>query len=300
MEDLRLTPKERKHTRLWQLYLWWRDMVEIRKKHTQRIKAAERGKSNFAILLERELMEKLRLDANVKPKNKAEKNDSFFQMMVEEGEKAGPIWDWLLSHKGIGESLAAQIIAQVDDIAKFDSIAKLWRYAGYGINHYWVDENDKPICPREGWKWIEIKKNKYRVWTITDYTFDDYVVEDDKKIAIPQNLELDPIERVDYLQPDDNWRLVELSDRLCKGYHAPYNTPLKSILWNLMDGFVKQQTPYYVDLYYSEKERLAKKHPDKTTGHIDNMAKRKVKKEFLKNLWLNWRKFEGLPVSDEF
>lgn len=352
LKDNRLAPKPRKLIELWQCYLWWHELVEIRKKHTLRIKAVKRGKSNMSVPLEEGLLEMLKIDQMVDPKNKKEKSGSIFQMMVDAGKEAGPIWDWLNSHHGIGESLAAQILAHVDDIANFDSIAKLWRYTGYGIFEYWVDEKGKAVCPKEGWKWIKIKGNMYRVWTVTDHisgetqredvnsqhppvtqgqsannqepqvtqssdvksqsvnvTHIEYAIPPNRQYALPQNDKLKPIKRVDFLEPDPAWTLKKMSDRLCPKYHSPFNRLLKAVLWNVTEQFIKGNTPYYRPMYDYEKTRLREKYPKMVKvngkkryndGHINDMAKRKIRKEFLKQLWLKWREFEGLPITEEW
>lgn len=337
--DDRLSPKPRKLVELWQWYLIWHELVEIRKKHLLRISAVERGKSNFSIMVEKSFIEMLKLDQQVAPKNKKEREGSAFQYMVDAGKEAGPIWDWLNSHLGIGESLAAQILAHIDDISNFDSIAKLWRYTGYGIFEYWVDKGGKAICPKEGWKWGKIKGEKYRVWTIIDQVsyvthspdvnsqssqvthdgnakgqFGDVTQMIDvppfnRQYAIPQSDKLKPITKVDYLEPDPTWTLRKISDRLCPKYHSPYNRIFKAVMWNVTEQFIKGRTPYYRPMYDYEKKRLRELHPKMikvngrkkyNDGHINDMAKRKIRKEFLKQLWLKWREFEGLPITERW
>jgi len=58
--DARPDPKPRKHPQLWQSYLFWNELVEMRKRHTLRISSIEKGKSNMDAQLEREFMELLR------------------------------------------------------------------------------------------------------------------------------------------------------------------------------------------------------------------------------------------------
>lgn len=104
-----------------------------------------------------------------------------------------------------------------------------------------------------------------------------------------------------------------------KGKTSGYNHKLKSICWQIGDSFLKQQTPVYTDVYYVEKERLQRLHPDtlcrdckelwskehKAKGHkqmynplhLHNMAQRKMVKIFLQHLWVRWRESEGLPVT---
>jgi len=305
--DLRLPPRERKHPLLWQCFQWWSEWDEIRTKHILRISSSNKGKSNMDAEEERLRMDKMMLDFHVKSRKKG----SFFRSMVDCGEAVGPIWDWMISHHGIGESLAAQILAQFDDISRFDTISKFWRYSGNGIYDYWVDEKGVRQCPKFGWKWVDVKNKKYRIWTIISNQPDDInqVIPEDKQYAIPQSLNLPLLKRVDYLEPKAGWKIMKLADRKIKSYHAPYNTDLQPILWLLTESFVKAQTPGYADIYYLEKERLRNKHPEKikenghfnfTDGHINNMAKRYMRKAFLKNMWLAWREFEGLPITEKY
>ena len=44
-----------------------------------------------------------------------------------------PAWVWLKTVKGIGPTLGGKVIALIDDIGKFDTISKLWSFAGYGL-----------------------------------------------------------------------------------------------------------------------------------------------------------------------
>lgn len=124
-QDQRPDPKPRKHPQLWQAYLWWDEMVEMRKRHLLRLSSIERGKSNLDAQFERDLMETSHLDEIIKLAKKT---------MVNYGHTVGPIWNSITSIKGLGEGgMAAQLLAQVDDIAKFDNVSKLWRFAGQAV-----------------------------------------------------------------------------------------------------------------------------------------------------------------------
>ena len=163
--DLRPAPKFRRNARLWQAYLTWYEQMEQRKRHTLRKKAAERGKSNLDPVFEQELMDLLKLDVLVKPKNKAEREVSLWQIMVNYGQAVGPIWDWCLSQRGLGEGLTAQLLAQIDDVGQFATVSKLWRHSGYGIFPYWLDEKERVKAPRLGYKWLKRGEEKVRVLT---------------------------------------------------------------------------------------------------------------------------------------
>ncbi len=282
--------KERKHPLLWQSYLWWYELMELRKRHLLRISSAERGVSNFDAGFEQLWIDTMNLDALVHPKNKAQREVSVQQVMINHGEAVGPIWGWLLSQRGIGESLAAQLLAQIDDIGNFDTVAKLWRFCGYGIYKYWVDEKGKVKAPVEGWRWVGKKEDAKKVLTV----------------ILPAD-QWNGREDVTYKEPGPSWQLVSHRDVNIRdsGYHSPYNRLLKSVCYNIADQFIRQQSPPWIDIYYSEKEYQRTNHPEpvKENGktkfsdaHIHNRAWRKMIKTFLRELWIEWRKSEGLPV----
>jgi ribosomal protein L37AE/L43A len=243
MVDKRPDPKPRKNSELWQAYLWWDEIMRMRQRHTLRLSSIDAGKSNLDGGTEEEFI------GVIEPLLKeAEKS------LAAWGKTTGPIWDWLVGIKGIGKHTAAKLLAQYDDVGKFDTVSKFWTFAGYGLR--------------------------------------------DGQIM-----------------------------RCVKGEKAPYNRRLKSELYLVAENFVRHQTPVYVDLYYAEKERQRRLHPEPvcrecggvgeqkgqswrcseckapggklsfTPAHIDSRAKRKVAKIFLSHLWVKWREYEDLPVT---
>lgn len=245
-EDKRPDPKPRKHVLLWQNYLWWNELVEMRKKHLLRISSIERGKSNLDANFEQDTMEWLGLDNAICQVTKS---------MIACGHTVGPVWDWLTSIRGLAAgSLAARLVAQIDDIAKFDTISKLWRFSGWAVLDGKVESRDS----------------------------------------------------------------------------QHYNRRLKSTCWLIIDQFIKQNTPYYRELYDDYKAKQRETHPipvcrecgeidikkrksgdnyrwvctdckstkiDYTDMHLHNRAIRYVAKRLLAHLWLVWRESDGLPIS---
>lgn len=222
-------PKPRKRPLLWQSYQYWSELVEMRKRHTLRISAAERGVSNLDAGFETTLMGDMQIDMLIKQAK---------EMMTNYGQAVGPIWDWATAIRGLGEGgLAAQLLAQIDDIAAFDTVSKLWRFAGYAV----IDGQ---------------------------------------------------------------------SERNARGEKSHFNRRLKSICYLIADQFIRQQTGGYIEIYYAEKERQRRLHPEPVTNgddkkiytdaHIHNRAWRKMVKIFLQHLWLTWRQSEGLPVSEPY
>jgi hypothetical protein len=103
-------------------------------------------------------------------------------------------------------------------------------------------------------------------------------------------------------------------DRPTEGYVLPYNKNLRTHLLGVMaDNFIKAQNEYCMEYYYPYKHRKenderiienrgkarsddGKPWKDVSKGHRDNAAKRYMVKNFLKDLYANWRQIEGLPV----
>jgi len=244
--DERPDPKPRKHPHLWQAYLTWDELMQWRKRHKLRISSIEAGKSNLDAQYERDWLEALQLDLFIK---RAQKE------MVGFGEAVGPVWDWLVGIKGIGPHTAAKLLALFDDVGKFDTVSKFWRFAGWAVIDGEIDRGEK-------------------------------------------------------------------------GKISPYNRRLKSECYLVAESFVKQQTPYYADIYYAEKARQREKYPDPlchkcgamaeqcgqswrcpncktgrvnyTPGHLNFRAMRYMIKRFLSHLYVKWCESEGLSAPEPY
>jgi hypothetical protein len=84
------------------------------------------------------------------------------------------------------------------------------------------------------------------------------------------------------------------TDRKAKGKKANWNQELKMVCYQVSDSFVKHRTPKYRAIYDAEKEKQIPicKLLDKKgwKGHADMRARRKAVKEFLKDLFVEWKK----------
>ena len=256
-QDTEIKLKPRKRPLLWQAYLHWDELVEMRKRHTNRLSAITRGASNLDATFERNVMEHMQIDTLL---NYAEKT------MVGCGKvTAGAIWPWITGIRGLGAGgLAAQLIAQIDDIGNYPNVSKLWRFCGYGLYEYWQTPGGKIVAPLVGWQ----------------------VDPEDKRKRIRVRPE-----------PSPNWTIVRIPDRGVTGWLLPYNRRLKSVCYLVTDQFIKQQTPAYVDFYYAAKEEERRLHPDLSLMHTHRRAMRKTTKLFLQHLWSVWREAEDLPVT---
>ena len=116
--------RDRKNPQLWQSWKYWDELMQLRKRHLLRISAIERGASNYDVQFEHDVMEHMGMNALLKDAVK---------MMVNYGT-AIPVWPWITGIRGLKQgSLAAQLLSQIDDIARFDTVSKLWRFAGYAV-----------------------------------------------------------------------------------------------------------------------------------------------------------------------
>jgi hypothetical protein len=307
--DLRPDPKPRRHPELWQMYLYWEELVEARKRHTLRLRDIEKAKCGMDPEIERMVLSgdwnRIALIAGRRVEAMPVPYDQMIDLvagaMAAYGQAVGPVWDWLLSVRGIGPNLAAKLLALVDDVGKFDTISKLSRHSGHGIYPYWVDAEGTPKAPRDGWK---ARKGRKGEWTLYGR-----LVEPGTPGARPVQARDGKAERVNVwtvAEPEPGWTLAEIPDRNIEGWVSPQNKALKSVLWQCGDQFVRQRAEPYRGIYDQDKARLRIEHPEPesrngkkvwTDGHLHNMAMRKMRKIFLQHLWLVWRESEGLPVS---
>jgi hypothetical protein len=61
--------------------------------------------------------------------------------------------------------------------------------------------------------------------------------------------------------------------------------------------FLLRHNQQYRQIYENAKEYYQASYPDWTKAHIHNASMRKMIKLWLAHLWMVWRSFEGLPVT---
>lgn len=81
-----------------------------------------------------------------------------------------------------------------------------------------------------------------------------------------------------------------------------FNPFLKTKLVGVLGSSFIKLGGHYREIYDGYKHRLENhpKHKDKSKGHRHNMAVRYMIKEFLADLWTEWRLLEGLPVRSRY
>jgi hypothetical protein len=85
-----------------------------------------------------------------------------------------------------------------------------------------------------------------------------------------------------------------------KGKKCPYNQWLKSKMVGVLAGSFLKCKSVYSDFYYNYKNRIKEREKDWTPLHIDLASKRYMIKMFLKDLYVQWRTVEGLPVREPY
>lgn len=117
-------PKPRKNVLLYQAYQLFDECLEMRKRHLLRISAIERGASDMSAEIERTFLDILDIDTVIRNMEK---------QMIDAASMI-PVWPWISDIRGLKSgSLAARLLAQIDDIGKFDTVSKLWRFSGYAV-----------------------------------------------------------------------------------------------------------------------------------------------------------------------
>lgn len=97
------------------------------------------------------------------------------------------------------------------------------------------------------------------------------------------------------------WRYAGLgvvdgkAEKKVKGEKLHFNNRLKSTMYLIGSSFLKSKGKFS-QIYYQEKERQEREHPELSKGQIHYRALRKMNKIFLACLWEYWRQAEGLPV----
>jgi hypothetical protein len=91
-------------------------------------------------------------------------------------------------------------------------------------------------------------------------------------------------------------------DRLKKGEKAPFNKWLRTKMCGVLgSSFLKCNSPYR-KIYDDEKHRLENEvgWKEESALHRHRAATRKMIKQFLKDLYTNWRTIENLPVRKPY
>lgn len=143
--------KPHKLTHLWQRWLLWDGLMQECKRHKLRLEAIKAGRSEMDAVFEETILSELEpLVKNAE------------SILAEAGREAGPIWDWLVGIRGIGPHTAAKLLALFDDVGKFATVSKFWRFAG------WAAPNGEIDRCKTGEKSPYSRRLKSECWLVAD------------------------------------------------------------------------------------------------------------------------------------
>lgn len=202
-----------------------------------------------------------------------------------------PLWGYFFANmRGISESLATSLMAEIGDISRFNNPSRLWGYAGLVGGYF------KSKCSA-GHKFMSAS-DMHRTCPIFS---------DDKDT--PCGAEVTVVEQVKGKAP-----------KRTTGWHYLFNSRLKTTCWKISGQLVKQGDAFYRNLYLTKKEYYrnravtegltvlpapemkgkTEKDGYMSVGHIDNRARRHMVKVFLVHLWEAWREVEGLELRTPY
>lgn len=221
--------------------------------------------------------------------------------VIKDEVKQYSIHEWVVAQKGISYDMAAQMIGLIQDISKFDNVSSLWSYSGMGVIK---------VCNVCGKKYIEPKDRPAWILKTAGRLMEQYKKKIVKEGRSDFNVRANEmICSCDAKTPN----VKSVGQKRLSGTLLDYNPKLKSLCWRFGKQFV-MQGDFYRKLYdqfraeYELREdlieeangkagKVTKHGKSKGTGHIHNMAQRKMVKIFLSHLWAKWREIEGLEVS---
>jgi len=222
--------------------------------------------------------------------------------------KGFPISDWILKTKGISFSLAGQLVGLIRDIGKFDNVSSLWRYFGLAV----VDECT--ICKKRYWPPDALSYEMKHTAERLEQQWERKLIKDTEK---PDFMGKASKMFCHCEQPNPK----RTTQKHREGVLADYNPKAKTLAFKIATQFVKQGDEYREVYEYHRKKLEAREDRSQevemkkgklvrskngemrsTSGtmHIHMDAQRRTVKEFLKNLWLEWRRIDGLPVTQPY
>ena len=185
-----------------------------------------------------------------------------------------PIYtEWLRHVKGIGDVLAAGLIAGIKTPARFSNISKLWKYCGYHVENGQAPRRRtgqkvswnpfmKTLCWKVGESFVKTK-GYYRK------AYDRFRAVEERKSEEGLVRKVD--EAIGFVPKDK--RAIELIGQ----------RPIKR-----------------EDVAKLKKAGIDELLVGMTNAHIFARAKRKTVKLFLAHLWIVWRELEGLEVTKPY
>lgn len=199
------------------------------------------------------------------------------------------VWDhWLQNVNGIGTVLAAGLIAYAD-ARKFDSVSKLWAYAGLHLIRRCSECGKRTFAsPSETDAWekkmVERLKQANERKTKKEKATDEQLLE---KV------------HTSVCHCEESKPAMVIAKRK-RGELSDWNPKLKTHCWKMGESFVKVHGVYH-DQYAKFKDEEQRKAPEgMAQAQIHARAKRKTVKLFLAHYWQTYRELCGLPTRSPY
>lgn len=194
-------------------------------------------------------------------------------LMKEAGQqlKYHPAWPWLKQVKGLGPTLACQLIGYINDISMFDTVSKLWKYCGLAVVNGKADGRRKgekvSYSPRMkalmyniGCSFLKSKSPYRKLYDDTKARYQH--TKQDMLISVALGCDISEVQLTRQTTKDATWKkYLDTAVKAAKEKELPEP-------WN--------------------------------DGRIHLTALRKMEKVFLAHLWEKWREAEGLPLRREY
>lgn len=196
------------------------------------------------------------------------------------------IYGWMQSIEGIGPIISAGLISGLQDPARFDNPAKLWRYCGLSPVD-WCESCDKRFAgetkkEREAWAYREAKGIEER------------------KAKSKKNIKAKQKELLKKVCDCESPSVVQVAEKRRKGLPIHYKPFLKTLCFKIGEmGFVRHKG-YYRDKYDEFRAYEDKNYPNLSKGHRYARAKRKTVKLYLSHLWNAWRRINGESITTPY
>jgi len=228
-----------------------------------------------------------------------------------------PLWQqWLQYVWGIGPILTGGLVGEIKEIGRFDTISKLWSYAGQETIAVVKDGN---ITRR----WFPSKEEAElfvnHAVGLEQKSAEHWAAKDKKKSSY------DSVKKAEDYLKKCTWGIHHeyetIASRRITGLPDNTNSRLKVIVWKCGQSFQKGNAgkskyraycdtakKFYLDRdtvgesYKKGMQKLYKMPNGReiTAKQINDRALRKTVKLFLSHLWVQWRKIEGLSISKPY
>lgn len=200
--------------------------------------------------------------------------------------------EWIKYVYNIDCILTAAMMSEIMDIGRFQTISKLWQYAGFGVMN------------------IAKTNGMTKLWFPTQEDAINYVEHAtglEEQTALKWKKTYDKESKTsEYLSRccwgiKYEYKTVASRRMLGLPYHC--NPNLKVTGWKIAQQFqMSSPDKSKYRKYYDEVKGYYTKHhsAEKSKGHINNMSLRKTTKLFFSHVWIQWRKLEGLPITKPY